>query len=34
MRGPTYVCNIQLKTKAEIGKWVLSGVVGLLDSTG
>ena len=34
MRGPTYVCNFQLKTKADVGKWVLSGVVGLLDVSG
>jgi dynein heavy chain len=30
-RGPTYVFSIQLRTKAEHGKWVLAGVVGLLD---
>ena len=33
-RGPTYVCEIQLRTKADVGKWVLAGVVGLLDVTG
>jgi dynein heavy chain len=33
-RGPTYVFTIQLRTKADTAKWVLSGVVGLLDVTG
>lgn len=32
-RGNTYVISIQLKTKHEIAKWILAGVVGLMDVT-
>jgi dynein heavy chain len=32
-RGPTYVFSLQLRTKHEPGKWVLSSVVALLDSS-
>ena len=31
-RGPTYVFSIQLRTKYDQGKWILAGVVGLLDT--
>jgi dynein heavy chain len=34
LRGNTYVFSLQLRTKADVGKWVLSGVVGLLDVIG
>jgi dynein heavy chain, axonemal len=30
-RGPTYVFSMQLKTKADPSKWVLAGVVSVLD---
>lgn len=30
-RGPTYVFSLQLRTKHEPGKWVLSGVVAVMD---
>ncbi|KAJ1439145.1 dynein heavy chain and region D6 of dynein motor-domain-containing protein [Ochromonadaceae sp. CCMP2298] len=30
-RGPTYVFSLQLKTKADPGKWVLAGVVSIMD---
>mmetsp|Transcript_28579 Transcript_28579/g.47986 ORF Transcript_28579/g.47986 Transcript_28579/m.47986 type:complete len:220 (+) Transcript_28579:1-660(+) len=30
-RGPTYVFSLQLKTKADPGKWVLAGVVSVMD---
>ena len=30
-RGPTYVFSMQLKTKADPSKWVLGGVVSVLD---
>ena len=30
-RGPTYVFSIQLRTKADPGKWVLAGVVSIMD---
>ena len=31
IRGPTYVFSLQLRTKAETGKWVLAGVVAVMD---
>lgn len=30
-RGPTYVFSLQLKTKFDPGKWVLAGVVSIMD---
>ena len=30
-RGPTYVFSLQLKTKLEPGKWILSGTVAVMD---
>ena len=30
-RGPTYVFSMQLKTKADPAKWVIGGVVAILD---
>jgi dynein heavy chain len=30
-RGPTYVFSIQLRTKHDVGKWVLAGVVAVMD---
>jgi len=30
-RGPTYVFSMQMKTKADPGKWILAGVVAVLD---
>jgi len=30
-RGPTYVFQLQLRTKAEPAKWVLAGVVAVMD---
>jgi dynein heavy chain len=30
-RGPTYVFSLQLKSKYEPGKWVLAGVVSVMD---
>ena len=30
-RGPTYVFSIQLRTKHDQGKWILAGVVSVLD---
>jgi len=30
-RGQTYVFSLQLKTKADTGKWVLAGVVAVMD---
>ena len=30
-RGPTYVFSIQLRTKFEQGKWILAGVVAVMD---
>jgi dynein heavy chain len=30
-RGPTYVFSLQLKTKSDPGKWVLAGVVSIMD---
>jgi dynein heavy chain len=30
-RGPTYVFSMQLKTKLESAKWVLAGVVTVMD---
>ena len=30
-RGPTYVFSIQLRTKLETAKWVLAGVVAVMD---
>lgn len=30
-RGPTYVFSLQLKTKADPGKWILAGVVSIMD---
>jgi len=30
-RGPTYVYSLQLKTKLDPGKWVLAGVVAVMD---
>jgi dynein heavy chain len=32
-RGPTFVFSIQLRTKHDTAKWVLSGVVSVLDAT-
>jgi dynein heavy chain len=31
-RGPTYVFSLQLRTKMEPGKWVLAGVVSVMDA--
>eukprot|EP01038_Epipyxis_sp_PR26KG_P005405 gene5405-7492_t len=30
-RGPTYVFSLQLKTKLDAGKWILAGVVSIMD---
>lgn len=30
-RGPTYVYSLQLKTKLDPGKWILAGVVAVMD---
>ena len=30
-RGPTYVFSLQLRSKQEPGKWILAGVVGIMD---
>lgn len=30
-RGPTYVFSMQLRTKSDPGKWVLAGVVSIMD---
>lgn len=30
-RGPTYVFSLQLRTKVDPGKWVLAGVVSIMD---
>jgi dynein heavy chain len=30
-RGPTYVFSLQLKTKHDAGKWILGGVVAVMD---
>jgi len=30
-RGPTYVFSLQLKTKSDPGKWILAGVVSVMD---
>lgn len=30
-RGPTYVFSLQLRTKVDPGKWVLAGVVSVMD---
>ena len=30
-RGPTYVFSVQLRSKFEVGKWVLSGVVSVME---
>ena len=30
-RGNTYVFSLQLKTKLEIGKWILAGVVSVME---
>jgi dynein heavy chain len=32
-RGPTYVFSLQLKSKYEPGKWILAGVVSVMDVT-
>lgn len=32
-RGPTYVFSLQLRTKFEPGKWILAGVVSVLDAS-
>jgi dynein heavy chain len=31
MRGPTYVLSMQLRTKHDPAKWILAGVVAVMD---
>eukprot|EP00975_Prorocentrum_lima_P037553 7898552-Prorocentrum_lima.AAC.1 len=30
-RGPTYVFSMQLRTKYDPGKWILAGVVSIME---
>jgi dynein heavy chain len=30
-RGPTYVFSMQLRTKSDPAKWILAGVVSVMD---